>query len=335
MQRTSIITAGIATMLLAAPALAATPDLKLINAINVGGSGGWDYASFDPVSHRVLLSHNSSIAAVNVDTGTVTAHLADANGSHIALATGDGKALLITNGKADDVTVNDATTGAVLRTLATDHGPDGAIIDTATGRAFVMANHGGYIDVIDPGLTTVVAHIPAGGAPEAAASDGEGLVFTHLEDKNALVVIDANTMTVKTTYAMPDCDEPSGLAFIAGKRLLLSACHNGVARVTDADTGAEVATLPIGQKPDFALYDTGRQLGYIPCGDGTLTVIDFSGDAPIVAEVVATKTGARTATLDPATGRIYLPTADYGAPEKPGDRPPVIDGTFELLVVGP
>lgn len=326
---------SVCTIALAAatPAMAA-PQLKLLDTIKIGGKGHWDYATFDAAHNRILLSHNDSIASVDLDGQKVNPHLADATGSHIALPLPDSASFLITNGKANTVTLNDSATGAVKATIATDTGPDGAVLDPVSGDAFVMANHGGMVDVIDTKMAGVKAHIAVGGAPEGAAADGAGHVFTHLEDKNALVVIDAKSDAVLASYAMDDCDEPSGLAYVGDGGLLLSACHNGVARVTDATTGKEVARLPIGKQPDYAIYDAGRKLGYIPCGNGTLTVIDFSGKTPVVAQVVTTKPGARTAALDPATGRLYLPTADF-APASPGTRPAVIDDSFKLVIVGP
>ena len=180
----------------------------------------------------------------------------------------------------------------------------------------------------------VLARIPVGGAPEAGAVDDHGLVYTHLEDHNSVVVIDAAAMKVKATYEMKGCEEPSGIAFVTGKGLILSACRNGIARITAADTGKEVASVPIGAHPDSAFFDEKRRLGFVPCGDGTLTVINFATSQPKVVEVVKTKAGARTGALDPVTGFVYLPTADLGPPEKPGGRPSIVPGTLKLLVVG-
>ena len=321
--------------LLSAPVLAHAGDsgLHVIDTVHIGGTGGWDYASFDSVARRLYVTHGASIAAVDVDSGKVTPHLADAQGAHIALPLGDGKTILITQGKANKVSFVDAMTGAVLADVATPGKPDGALLDPATGRIFVLDNDGGRIDAIDPKTRALVGSIALKGAPEGSAADGKGLIFVHFEDANALVVIDARTLSVKATYDLKDCEEPSGLAFVADQRLILSACKGGIARITNADTGAEVATVAIGQRPDGALYDARTHLGYVPSGDGKLTVISFDG-APHVVETVATKAGARTAALDPATGHVFLPTADFGPAVTAGERPPILPDTFEVLVIG-
>jgi hypothetical protein len=54
---------------------------------------------------------------------------------------------------------------------------------------------------------------------------------------------------------------------------------------------------------------------------------------------VTTEKGARTLALDQSTGKLYLPTADYGTPpeptaERPHPRAPIVPGSFRVLVVG-
>jgi len=320
--------------LAAAFAAAADSPRQVLKVIKVGGPDGWDYTTYDATRRTVYIAHGSGIAAVNVLTQVANAHLADAQGAHIAYPYADGAMLLVTHGRANQVTLNDAGSGAVKATIPVDEHPDAAIVDPRSGRGFVMAGGASLVDVLDLKTNTVLARIPTGGPPEAAAIDGGSTVFTHLEDKHSLVVIDGAAMKVKATYVLEGCEEPSGIAYIGGRNLILSACRNGIARLTDANTGKEIASLPLGKRPDSAFYDDQHRLGYVPCGDGTLTVIDFSGEKPSVLEVVTTKAGARTGAVDPATGLVYLPTVELGPPEKPGGRPSLVPDTFQVLVVG-
>ena len=71
-----------------------------------------------------------------------------------------------------------------------------------------------------------------------------------------------------------------------------------------------------------------KLLGNPPC----------SPDKYSVVENVATQRGARTMTLDPKTHRLFSVTAEFGptpAPtaERPRPRPPMVPGTFTLLVL--
>jgi hypothetical protein len=57
--------------------------------------------------------------------------------------------------------------------------------------------------------------------------------------------------------------------------------------------------------------------------DGSLRVI----------ETVPTAKGARTGAIDPETGKVYLPTAEF-EPGKTGERPVAKPGAFRILVLG-
>ena len=140
-------------------------------------------------------------------------------------------------------------------------------------------------------------------------------------------------MKLVTRFALQGCDGPTGIAYAPDVDRPISACANGVAVVSTPD-GHQVARLAIGPRPDGALYDPMCKLAFVPSGgDGTLAVIRMSGKPEVVAQVKTAK-GARTAALDPATGRIYLPSAQYAAPI--GDaRPAMLPGTFAVLIVAP
>ena len=110
---------------------------------------------------------------------------------------------------------------------------------------------------------------------------------------------------------------------------------NQVAKVLNAATGEEVATLAIGKGPDAVIYDEGRKLAFIPCGrDGVLEVIAVRGPKDVaIVQTVKTQPGARTGAVDPKTGKLYLPTASYTLSAT--GRPTPTPGTFAILVVAP
>ena len=62
----------------------------------------------------------------------------------------------------------------------------------------------------------------------------------------------------------------------------------------------------------------------VSIGKGKATVVDK----------VATQVSARTIAIDPRSGRVYLPAAEYGARPAGGGRAPVVPGSFKILVVG-
>jgi hypothetical protein len=60
------------------------------------------------VTHTLYIAHGLGIASMNATTKAVTPHLADAQGAHIAGPFAGGRKLLVTHGKANQVTLNDA-----------------------------------------------------------------------------------------------------------------------------------------------------------------------------------------------------------------------------------
>jgi hypothetical protein len=90
---------------------------------------------------------------------------------------------------------------------------------------------------------------------------------------------------------------------------------------------------------DGAAFDAGRGLAFASCGQGVLTVVHEV--SPVKFEVVesdSTQRTARTIALDPGTHRLYLPAAQFGPPpaptaDMPRPRPPMIPGSFGILVV--
>ncbi|MGI8841936.1 MAG: YncE family protein [Caulobacteraceae bacterium] len=327
-----------AACLLAGAAATAAPGdgpsgLKVIARIT-GPDGGWDYASFDPGRRRVYVAHGSSVMAIDADTGKVTANFAA--GAHLhAVVPVPGTGLIVTTNSGDDTArVLSADSGKLIASIAAGKGPDAAAYDPWSGKVMVIDGDAGQVTVVDSKAGKAVGSIAVAGGLEFAVADGKGRLYINVEDRNEIAKVDIGARKVLARYPMPGCQGPTGLALVASDRLI-SACANGVAKILDAASGREVASLKIGGRPDAVLYDAGRRLAYIPSAlTGTLAVIALSGKADnTIIDTVPTQTGARTGAVDPQTGNIYLPTARF-LPAVAGKRPAPKPGTFEVLVLG-
>jgi DNA-binding beta-propeller fold protein YncE len=317
---------------LAAEAGKAAPDLAVVATIP-GPDGGWDFASVDSAQRRLYIAHGDAVMAVNLDTGAVTARLIDGKRLHAVVPVPDGKALS-TNGGDNTATLFDGATGKMIASIPTGANPDAAIFDPSSGLVLVMDARDGDIALIDPKTGTSPGRIAVGGKLEVPAVDGHGRAFVNVEDKGEIAVIDIAGRKLVTRYALPGCEEPSGLAFNPETGVLVAACANKKAIALQSRDGSVMATLAIGERPDTTIFDAKRKLFFIPCGEGLLVAIsDKPGTTPAVVATIPTQNGARTGALDEKTGRIYLPTADF-APLAPGEkRRSVIPGTFRILVV--
>jgi len=173
-------------------------------------------------------------------------------------------------------------------------------------------------------------------ALEAGALIAAALLAVNNEDRNEIELADLRSRKASGTIALTGCDESSGIAYDPVSGLALSACSNGKAALVNMKSRHLVSLLPIGQRPDTVLFDPKRHLFLVPCGQGgelNLFRVSMTGKvSPLSA--VKTETGARTAALDPVSGRVFLPAARF-QPAEAGAKPAVEPGSFHLLVMTP
>ena len=316
-----------------ASALAAAPNYKIVDRIKVQ-DGNFDYATFDAANGRVLMARPNLTTVIDVKTGKVS-ELKAADKGHIAMPI-PGSPLLFVTQRGGNVLLVDGATDKLVASFKGGKNPDGATYDPSSKLIFSMDHDTGDSTVIDPVAKKVVATIPVGGELEFAVPDGAGKVYVNVEDKNQIAVIDTATKKVTARYALKGCDGPTGLAYDAADKLLISSC-DGSAHVVRADNGMEVASLPTAKGADAVIFDATRKLAFIPCRTGTLEILSFADPAHIsVVQHLPTQVGTRTGTLDPGTGRIYSMAAKFEAPPATaGGRAQALQSTYEVLVIAP
>lgn len=332
--------AGLTTAVMADAAGA--PKFEVLQQWKLGGAGGWDYLTADSAKKRLFISRATRVDVVSLDTGKLIGSIPDTQGVHgIALAPTLNRGFT-SNGRANTVTVFDLETLKVIQeTKVSGRNPDAILYEPAGKHVFTFNGASKDVTVLDASTLAVVATIPVPDKPEFAAQDGRGQIFVNIEsDPGQMVVIDTQKLTVKSTWPLPGCNSPSGLAIDSAHRRLFSVCDGKVMAVTDAVSGKQAALVPIGEHPDAAAYDKKHGLAFSSNGEGTLSVVhEDSPDSYTVVQTLPTQRGARTMALDEATGKVYLVTADFGAAppataEQPHPRPALIPDSFVVLVVG-
>jgi len=305
----------------------------------LGGDGGWDYLTVDAKARRIYISRGTHVMVVDADSAAVVGDIPGTNGVHgIAIASDMDKGF-ISDGRDNNVTIFDTKTLRVLGTAPTGKNPDAIIFDPASKRVFAFNGSSKDTTAIDAKTGTVAGTIPLGGKPEFAAADEKGHVFVNIEDTSEIVQFDSNKLTVENRWKIAPGEEPSGLALDRKHRRLFSVCSNKLMVVVNADTGAVVTTLPIGQGTDAAGFDPETGFAFSSNGEGTLTVIhEDSPDKFSVVDTVATQLRARTMALDTKTHQVFTVTAQFGPPpaataQQPRPRAPMVPGSFTLLTV--
>jgi len=321
------------------PASFAATNYHLVKRVTVGGDGGWDYLAVDPETHRVFVSRGTHVLVLDGASGEPVGDIPDTPGVHgIALAADLGKGF-ISNGRGNSITTFDLKSLKVTGQTPAGENPDAILYDRASHRVFAFNGRSKDATVIDGKTGQSAGTIALPGKPEFAVADGKGHVYVNIEDRNSVVAIDSGSLKATATWDLPGCDSPTGMAMDTASRRLFSVCDGKTMAVTDADSGKQVAKVTIGEGPDAAEFDPRTQLVFSSNGrDGTLTVVrQDNPDRYTVIQSVETERGARTMALDPSNGNVYLVTAKFGerpAPtaENPRPRPPIIAGSFTLLI---
>ncbi|MGB8886385.1 MAG: YncE family protein [Candidatus Korobacteraceae bacterium] len=330
-----ILVIALAAAIFAAVPAFAQKQFKMSDRVKLGGEGGWDYLTYDNVGHRLFITRGSHVMVVDAATLKVTGDIPDLSGIHgVALAQELGRGF-ISNGGDNTVTVFDLKTLKKLDSVKVGERPDAILYEPFSKHVFTFNARGQNSTVIDAASGKVVGTIPLGGKPEFPASDSKGKLYVNIEDKSQIAEVDVTKQAVLNTWAVAPCQEPSALAFDVEHHRLFAGCGNKMMAVVDSDSGKVVTTVPIGEGVDAGRFNPRTEEIFMSCGEGLLTVIhEDSPDKYTVRQNLATVKGARTMALDQDNDVVYLVTAQRVAtPPAPGQRPAMVPGSFELIVV--
>ena len=313
------------------------PAYKMTASFNLGGDGGWDYATLH--KGELYVTRVTHTMVMDVSTGKIVADIGGQQRSHgVAIVPEAGRGF-ISDGRSGSVLIFDLKSHATLGKVPAADDADGIIYDRASNRVLVMCGDAHQLVAIAPDVNPnggkPSATVDLGGSPEFAVSDENGKVYVNIADKDEVAVVDTKQMKVVARWPIAPGSRPTGMSMDRATRRLFIGCRNKKLVVMNADDGKIVADFPIGAFVDATAFRDG--LAFASCGDGTLTIIrEVSADKFELAQVAKTELGARTMAVDPTGQMIYLPTADLtfpagSSPEHP--RPVPVPGTFRILVV--
>jgi len=316
----------------------ALADYRVLAQFKIGGEGGYDLLCADSAARRLYLSHGTRVEVLDADTGKKVGEIAPTAGVHGVAVAPEFSHGFTTNGKDSTITMFDLKTLQTLKVIPA-HGkkPDALDYDADTKQVFVCDSGSGEIAVIDAATGEFKATVALSEGLEGLVFDGRGRMFVNDEDKSVVFVVDTHALKLIATWPLAPGEGPTGLAIDRGHHRLFSACGNGKFIVLDSDSGAILTTLPISKDPDGAAFDPSTGRAFAPCKGGTLTVVQEESPGKFsVLQTVITQFGARTIALDEKTGRVFIPTAKFGPMPTDGSshRPPILSGTFTVLVVG-
>lgn len=344
-RRSALCTVFFLALGVIAPASAADLPVaayRLTRTVALGPGERWDYVTFDPAAKRLYVAHGDHVTVVDESAGKVVGEIGTfPGGTHGIAISRENHQGFTDDGKAGVAIAFAPNSLKPLKRIPAAADADGIIAEPVTGHIYVINGDSGSLTAIDPKTDRPVATIDVGAGLEAGVSDGRGNLFIDGAAQHDIVRIDAKTNKVEAHWPMPACQRPHGIAIDPETRRVFATCANQIMVVVDADTGANIATLPIGASSDGAAFDPVRKLVFSSNGDGTLSVVhEQDAHTFVVDQPVKTVPSARTMAIDPKTGRLFLVAADIAKtdpPTSPGGRPHVtfVPGSVKLLYFDP
>lgn len=310
----------------------AAPLYHMTKAVPLGPPERWDFIHFDPQGDRVYVAHGTEVTVVDPQAGQVLGHVTDIDGAHdVAVINGRGYA---DNGRTGSVTVFDPATFKSTGHIPADADSDAMTYEPLSKRLIVANGDAQSASVIDLASQTRLANVKLPGSPEMMATDTNGKVYINIASANEIVRFDPSTFKIDDEWKVPTCEAPHGLAIDTETHRLFVSCHNARMLVVSAENGSVVATLPIGHDTDGAAFDPKRKLAFSSNRDGTLSIVkEENANKFIGLGNVTTALGARTISVDSATGRVFLVTGD--PVETKGPHMAFKPGSVKLLILEP
>ena len=334
-----------AFLLLSTTAMAQAPAYHVSKTVPLGAPDRWDYIVYDSAMHRVYVSHGDRVTVVDGASGAILGNIQGAmpGGTHgigISIATGKG---YTDDGAAGVAVPFDLKSFKTGKPIKAEKDADGIAFDPTSGHVFVVDGDSEKLTVVDPKSDSAIATIDVGGGLEYAVAGNNGKVYVNGAEKKEIVRIDTATNKVDARWPIPACTSPHGLAIDTASHRLFPTCANNVMMVLNTDTGAVVASLPIGAGTDGAAFDPKRKLIFSSNNDGTLSVISEKDPQTFVSlGSIKTQVTGKNMGINPDSGRLFVAVADIdpnaavpvGPNGRPG-RPRPLPGSLKLLFLDP
>ena len=186
----------------------------------------------------------------------------------------------VTNEKDDTISVIDARTFEVTRTIPTGERPRGITFSHDYSRVYICASDSDAVQVMDPGSGKILHDLPSGEDPEQfVLHPDDRRLYIANEDDAITTVVDTQTRRV---IAQIDVGiEPEGMAVSPdGGTVVTTSETTNMAHWIDTQTEAIFANTLVDSRPRHAEFvKDGAELWVSAEIGGTLTIFDAATQA--------------------------------------------------------
>lgn len=322
----------------APPSRSESRPYSVIERWKLGGEGGWDRLTVDSKQSRLYVPRSSRVVVVDTRTGRPLGEISGTQNVHSVCLDPDGQRGWLTDGATGMVNAFDPSTLRISGSIPVSADPNAIVFDPITRAVFVFSGQGDGVTAIDASSNRILGTLSLPGRPAEAVSDGKGGLFASLQDTGRIVRINTISRQITSTWFLPNCIGPTGIAAAHGR--VYSVCENRQLLAIDESTGKILASTEVAEGARNLAVDPESKTIFVASGSGTLDVVKQRSSGELsIAQTLNTQPGARTLILDFATGHIYLPSAEFG--QRTGEiseelrfRPTPVPGSFVVIVVG-
>ncbi len=306
-----------------APAVAGANQYKVLNTAQFPGTGGLDYVFADNDGRKLYVPRGTDVLVFDLDTLKEAGKVPNARSHGAVVDPKSGHGFCSGN----PVVMWDTKTLATIKTIQVQSSSDGIFFEPATQRVWILSHGTPNVTVINPedgAIVGTIADIGSGNgvaAPEQAASDGKGKVYIDVENQGSIAVVDAKTLKVTGQYDLSSKGTtPAGLAFDVKNGILFAMCRApapGTCVILSAADGKIITSLPLGGGSDGGVFNPATMEAFSSSGGGSGTLSVIKENSPTSFEIeqtVATKSGAKTLTLDTKNNRVIVITTEAMPP---------------------
>ena len=313
-----LLLAAAATLYSPAEAKAPIPEgfYRLQSAVKLPGkSPDWDYLALDAKRHRLFIARRGDgLWVYDTRLGRLLTKMPQTKGAGATLLIPALNRGFATN-EDGSTTIFNLTTLVPIKRLKFADDADAASYDAVTSTiAFVSADSQKVTLMDAPTLAIRDTVSLTAKKADAAVADGEGHLLLNERDRNIVAQIDLRSAKVTAEWPTTGCQQPTGMAIDTNHHRAFIGCRSNspVLDVMNTQTGAIVATLPLGRGNDGIVYDAAR--GRVITTNGIeANIVIYRQDDPDhyrLEQAVATRANARTMAYDANTARIYSVTAE-------------------------
>jgi len=191
-------------------------------------------------------------------------------------------------------------------------GFDHAAVHGPRGRLYVAHTANDAVDMIDCATNTYLGSIPRlGGVAGALVSEEHDLVFTSNRTENTVGIFSPSQeeALIKVKVGL----RPNGLAYDAGRRLLLAANVGDPASpgfftvsAVDVPTRAMIADVPVSGRTRWVVFHAEAGCFYVNIADPPqIAVIEAAKPSMVARTLSVPATGPHGLDLDAATHRLF------------------------------